>query len=114
MSENGEKFTKNLSYLYGEDFIKDGKKFKRKFTIKGFKDDEFVDFKGVKTKTCSLIFEEEPKMFGLIGISVTRQLHEAIGSDLKSDAIGKKIILYPVVSTKSATGWAVRIGKAEQ
>lgn len=115
MSDDKGKFTKNLKYIYGEDLTRDGQPIRVTLTIAGFKeDDEFIDARGVKTKADSVIFKETPKMFGLCGSTVTRQLHMAVGSDSKAAAIGKRVTLYAVTSKKSATGWAVRIGPAAE
>lgn len=105
-----EKITQNLKYIYGENLVKDGKPTQVTLTIAGIIDDEFIDGRtGQKTKGFSVQFKETPKMLGVTGSTVTRQLAAAVGNEDVKAAVGKRIGLYPVESKKSATGWAVRV-----
>lgn len=109
-----EKITQNLKYIYGEDLVKDGQPSKATLTIKGIIDDEFIDgATGRKTKGFSVQFNGTEKLLGVTGSTVTRQLHMAIGSDDPKVAIGKRIVLFAAPSKKSATGWCVRVARAE-
>ena len=74
---------------------------------------EFVDQRGAKSSGFDIAFEETDKVFGVVGITVRRQLFMATGTDDPTAMIGKKITLYPVKSAKSATGQAIRIAVPE-
>jgi hypothetical protein len=74
---------------------------------------EFVDLRGAKSSGFDIAFEETDKVFGVVGITVRRQLFMATGTDDPTAMIGKKITLYPVKSAKSATGQAIRIAVPE-
>lgn len=50
---------------------------------------------------------------GVTSITVKRQLYMATGTEETDDMVGKKIVLYPVPSKKSATGEAIRIAVPE-
>lgn len=111
-----EKITQNLRYIYGETLLDKatGQPSRVTLTIKGIVDDTFMDGRtGSSTKGFSIQFEKTDKLLGVTGSTVTRQLFLAVGSDDVKDAVGKRITLYPVPSKKSATGWAVRVAKAE-
>ena len=111
-----DKITQNLKYIYGENLLDKatGQPGRVTLTIKDIVDDTFMDGRtGSATKGFSVKFEKTDKMLGVTGSTVTRQLYLAIGSDDVKDAIGKKIVIYTVPSKKSATGWAVRVARAE-
>jgi len=72
---------------------------------------EFSDPRGSKSKGLDLWFEETDKAFGVVGITVRRQVASALGTDDPDEMIGQKIILFPVESAKSATGKAIRVAK---
>jgi len=104
------KVTDTLRYLYGENLLgPDKQPRKHTVTIKDVISDEFVDQRGGKSNGFSLVFEETKRMLGVTGVTVTRQLVMATGTESAKDMIGKKIVLYPVPSKKSVSGWAVRI-----
>lgn len=105
-----DKVTENLKYIYGENLLGPDKQPKRwKLKIKDVIVDEFTDQRGAKTKGFSLVFEGTAKMLGVTGVTVTRQLVLATGTESAKDMIGKEIAVYPVPSKKSVSGWAVRI-----
>jgi len=57
-------------------------------------------------------FEETPKLLGITGATVRRQLFAATGTEDPAEMVGKKIVVYPAPSAKSATGEAIRVAKA--
>ena len=67
-----------------------------------------------KTIGFEVVFKETEKMLGITGSTVRRQLFLATGTDDPEAMAGKKITLYPVKSTRSATGQAIRIAIPEQ
>jgi hypothetical protein len=75
---------------------------------------EFDDGRGKKSTGFDIAFEETPKILGITGITVRRQLAMACGTDDPAAMTGKKITLYAVKSAKSATGQAIRIAVPEQ
>ena len=74
---------------------------------------EFFDPNGRKATGFDVAFVETPKLLGITGNTVRRQLFMATGTDNPAEMPGKRIVLYPVKSAKSATGEAIRIAKAE-
>ena len=74
---------------------------------------EFCDPNGRKNKGFNVRFEETPLIFGAVGATVRRQMFMATGTDDPAKMAGKKIVLYPIKSAKSAAGEAIRIAKAE-
>ena len=100
----------NLKYIYAEKL--EGKRVK--LTIKSVKMGvEFVSAGG-KSKGFDIAFEKTDKLLGVTGSTVIRQLFCATGTDDPEKMIGKEITLYPVKSTRSATGLAIRIAVPEQ
>lgn len=75
---------------------------------------EFDDGRGKKTQGFDISFAETEKILGITGITVRRQLAMACGTDDPAGMVGKKVVLYPVKSAKSATGQAIRIAVPEQ
>lgn len=75
---------------------------------------EFVDGNGRKTSGFSVAFAETPKCLGVTGVTIRRQLVMACGGEDYTKWAGKAVTLYGVPSKKSATGWTVRVGPAEQ
>ncbi len=106
-----ESIMRDVKYVYGEKFA-DGKK--ATVTIKSVTyGAEFFDMSGRKTIGWDIAFVETPKLLGVTGVTVKRQLTTALGTEDPEKMVGKKITLYGVKSAKSATGWAVRVAKAE-
>jgi len=75
---------------------------------------DFVDSRGGKNVGFDITFAETDKVFGVTGITVRRQLFMATGTDDPAQMVGKKVTLYPVKSSKSATGLAIRVAVPEQ
>lgn len=75
---------------------------------------EFDDGRGKKSVGYDVSFVETEKILGITGITVRRQLAMACGTDDPAGMTGKKVILYPIKSAKSATGLAIRIAVPEQ
>lgn len=113
MSETIGKVTDQLKYIYGENLLKDGQPRRVTLTIKAIQADEFVDQRGGKTHGFSIAFDEAKKLLGVTGVTVTRQLVLATGTEDAAAMIGKKVVLYPVASKKSVSGWAVRIAPVQ-
>ena len=104
------KVTDTLKYIYGENLLGPDKQPRRyPVTIAEVITDEFIDQRGAKSPGFSLVFKETKRMLGVTGVTVTRQLVMATGTESAKEMIGKKITLYPVPSKKSVSGWAVRI-----
>ena len=83
-------------------------------TIKGIQGGvEFYNPSG-KQKGFNISFEETDKKFGVAGSTVRRQLFMATGTENPDEMVGKKITLYPVKSTRSATGQAIRVKVPER
>ena len=70
---------------------------------------EFTDTRGGKSEGFDVAFAETPKILGIPGITVRRQLAIACGTDDPEQMVGKKITLYPVRSEKSVSKQAIRI-----
>ena len=68
---------------------------------------------GRKTVGYNVEFTETPLKLGVTGATVRRQLFMATGTEDADKMAGKKIVLYPVKSTRSATGEAIRVAKYE-
>lgn len=75
---------------------------------------EFDDGRGKKSQGFDVAFTETEKVLGVTGITVRRQLAMACGTDDPAGMVGKKVVLYPVKSAKSATGQAIRVAVPEQ
>jgi hypothetical protein len=99
----------NLDYLYAENLK--GKRVT--LTIKQVKGgaEFFCPQSKAKNIGYDVEFEETTKKLGLTGTTVIRPLGVATGTDDPSQMSGKKIILFPQDSKKSATGIAIRIAK---
>ena len=99
----------NLEYLYAENLK--GKRVT--VTIKSVKSG--AKFFCPQSNTTNIGYDvelvETPKKLGLTGTTIIRQLGIATGTDDPSEMGGKKIILFPMNSKKSATGIAIRIAK---
>ena len=73
---------------------------------------EFVN-DGRRSVGFNVHFKETPKLLGVVGVTVRRQLAAACGTDDLKQMQGKRVVLYPVKSTRSASGLAVRIAPHE-
>ena len=107
----GESIMDGVPYLYGESLK--GKRVT--LPIKAVKSGaEFISGDGRKTAGFDIAFAETPKLLGVTGVTVRRQLVVACGGDDFSQWPGRRITLFPVKSTKSATGVAIRVAPADQ
>lgn len=98
-----------LQYLYSEQLK--GKRVT--LTIKGCEEQEVIGDGGRKTMGFAISFEETPKKFVVTGATVRRQLAMACNSENPDEFVGKKITLYPVASTRSISGQAIRVAIPE-
>jgi len=110
MSEQAKKPDSNIDgvkYLYAENHR--GKAVT--LTVKSVEGGvEFVDNKtGQRSKGFDVHFVETPKVWGVVGVTVRRQLAAVMGTDATSEWTGKKVTLYPVESRKAPTGQAIRV-----
>ena len=96
-------------YLYAEQLK--GKRVA--LTIKAVTPKEITGDGGRKSLGFEIAFEKATKKFAFAGITVRRQLALACGTDDPAQMIGKTITLYPVKSTRSVSGQAIRIAVPE-
>ena len=98
-----------LKYVYAENLK--GKRVT--VTIKSVKGgiEFFCPQSSGKSKGFDVAFDETPKLLGVTSSTVVRQLSVATGTEDIKEMVGKKIILFPQASKKSATGFAIRIAK---
>ena len=101
---------KDMKYLYAEEL--DGKRVTLKIK-KIIGDIKFVNPAG-KQMGFDIHFEKTPKVLGVAGTTVRRQLFMATGTKETDEMTGKEITLYPINSSRSATGLAIRIAVPEQ
>ena len=99
-----------LKYLYAEQL----KNKSVKMTIKSVAVQEIVGDGGRKTMGHVLGFERTPKLLVVSGATIKRQLALATGTDDPDAMVGKEIVLYPVASSRSVSGQAIRIKIPEQ
>ena len=98
-----------MEYLYAEQLK--GKRVT--VTIKSTEQREIIGDGGRKTMGYVLCFTETPKKLAVTGATVRRQLAIACGTDDPDGFAGKKIVLYPVQSTRSVSGQAIRVAIPE-
>jgi len=110
MSKAAASIYDGLDYLYAEQLR--GKRVT--LTIKGVDMGQEFIHEGRKSLGFNIRFEESDKLLGVTGVTVRRQLFMATGTDDPGAMAGKRITLYPVKSTRSATGQAIRIAVPEQ
>ena len=96
-------------YLYAE--MLKGKRVKMK--IKTVTPKEIIGDGGRKAMGWEIAFEQTEKRFAFSGITVRRQLALACGTDDPGAMVGKDVTLYPVKSTRSISGQAIRIAIPE-
>jgi len=112
MSKETKSIYEGLPYIYAEQLkgkrvtltiksVKYGAKFHEPHTH-----DEKIGF--------DIAFEETPKLLGMTGVTVRRQLYVATGTEDTDKMAGKSIVLYPIESSRSATGQAIRIAPVEE
>lgn len=98
-----------MEFLYAEQLK--GKRVT--LTIKAVEQKEIVGDGGRKSLGFAVSFAETPKKLIVSGATVRRQLAMACESENPDDFIGKKICLYPVLSSRSISGQAIRIALPE-
>ena len=96
-------------YLYAEQLK--GKRVT--LTIKGVTSESIIGDGGRKSQGFALSFAETDKQLVISGMTIRRQLAMACETDDPDAMIGRKITLYPIASTKSISGQAIRIAVPE-
>ena len=98
-----------MEYLYAEQLK--GKRVT--LAIKGVEEREIIGDGGRKNTGFVISFEGTPRKLAVTGATVRRQLAMACGTEIPDEFIGKKVTLYPVKSTRSISGQAIRIAIPE-
>jgi len=98
-----------LRYLYAEQLK--GKRVT--LTIKAVAPQEIIGDGGRKSQGHVISFDETPKLLIVSGATIKRQLALSTGTEDPELMVGKKVTLYPVSSTKSVSGQAIRIAIPE-
>lgn len=104
--QKGPSVFDGAKYLYAEQLKGKAVTLTIKRAVSGI---EFTDGTGRKNMGIDVSFEETPKILGVTGMTVRRQLCAVCGGEHLAGMAGKKITLYPVPSKKAATGVAIRI-----
>ena len=108
MSEKKSIFD-GMEFLYAEQL----KNKRVTLTIKDAEMRDIVGDGGRKSKGYVISFTETPKKFAVTGATVRRQLAIACGTENPDEFTGKKVVLYPVASTRSISGQAIRVAVPE-
>lgn len=108
MSEKKSIFD-GMEFLYAEQL----KNKRVTLTISGTELRDIVGDGGRKSKGYVITFAETTKKLAVTGATVRRQLALACATENPDEFIGKKIVLYPVASTRSISGQAIRIAIPE-
>lgn len=109
MSDTKKSIFDGMEYLYAEQL----KNKRVTLTIKGTELREIIGDGGRKSKGYVISFVETPKKLVVTGATVRRQLAIACGTDNPDEFVGKRITLYPVESTRSVSGQAIRVAVPE-
>jgi hypothetical protein len=109
MAKPGKSIFDGMEYLYAEQLK--GKRVS--LTIKSVEAKEIVGDQGRKKEGFVFCFEETPKKFAVTGATVRRQLALACGTEDPDEFVGKKITLYPIESSRSISGQAIRVAIPE-
>ena len=109
MSGKTKSIFDGMAYLYAEQLK--GKRVT--LTIKSCEPQEIVGDGGRKSLGFALSFDETPKKLVVAGSTVRRQLAMACETENPDEFVGKKITLYPVASTRSISGQAIRVAIPE-
>jgi hypothetical protein len=109
MSKDGKSIYDGLKYLYAEQL----KNKRVKLTIKAIRTETVVGDGGRKTEGHVLSFEETPKELVVTGSTIKRQLAIATQTDDVEEMVGKTITIYPVASSRSISGQAIRVAIPE-
>lgn len=108
MSEKKSIFD-GMEYLYAEQL----KNKRVTLTIKGAEMRDIVGDGGRKSKGYVISFNETAKKLAVSGATVRRQLAIACQTENPDEFVGKRIVLYPVESTRSVSGQAIRVAVPE-
>lgn len=98
-----------MEYLYAEQLK--GKRIS--LTIKGVEQREIVGDGGRKNTGFVITFAETKKKLAVTGATVRRQLAMACQTENPDEFPGKQITLYPVSSSRSVSGQAIRVAVPE-
>lgn len=98
-----------MEYLYAEQLK--GKR--ATLTIAGVEQKEIVGDGGRKNMGFVLLFKETKKKLVVTGATVRRQLAMACGTENPDEFAGKQVTLYPVASSRSVSGQAIRVAVPE-
>lgn len=109
MSEQKKSIFDGMEYLYAEQLK--GKRVT--LTIKGAQQQEIIGDGGRKSTGYTVSFVETKKKLVVSGATVRRQLAMACQTEDPDEFAGKKITLYPVPSSRSVSGQAIRIALPE-
>ena len=109
MSAQTKSIFDGMEYLYAEQLK--GKRVS--LTISGVEQKEIIGDGGRKSIGFVVLFKETKKKLVVTGATVRRQLAMACQSENPDDYAGKQIVLYPVTSTRSISGQAIRIALPE-
>lgn len=109
MTDTKKSIFDGMEYLYAEQLK--GKRVT--LTIKGVEQKEIIGDGGRKNMGYVVLFGETKKKLVVTGATVRRQLAMACQSENPDDYTGKKIVLYPVESTRSVSKQAIRIAIPE-
>jgi hypothetical protein len=109
MSEKKKSIFDGMEYLYAEQLK--GKRVN--LTIKSVVEQKVFGDGGRSSLGFAVAFNETPKKLVITGATVRRQLSMACATEDPDEMIGKKITIYPVESTRSISGQAIRIAIPE-
>ena len=98
-----------MKYLYAEQLK--GKRVE--LTIKAVKPEKVIGDGGRESKGFAMSFNETDKVLIVTGATVRRQLAMACGTEEPDAMVGKRITIYPVASTRSVSGQAIRVAIPE-
>ena len=99
-----------LDHIYAEQL----KNKRVKLTIKSVTGGAEFICNGRKNVGFDIAFEETDKKLGVTSATVRRQIFMATGTEDPAKMAGKKIVLYPVESARSATGQAIRVAEVSK
>jgi len=109
MSQTTKSIFDGMEYLYAEQLK--GKRVT--LTIKSVEQKEIIGDGGRKSTGYTVSFAETKKKLIVAGATVRRQLAMVCQSENPDDFAGKQIVIYPVPSTRSVSGQAIRIALPE-
>lgn len=109
MSKETKSIFDGMSYLYAEQL----KGRRVTLTIKEVVAQEIIGDGGRKSMGFAVGFAETPKKLVVSGATVRRQIALACGTDDPGEMVGKQVTLYPVPSSRSVSGQAIRVAVPE-